>query len=350
MDDVVMSSNAKELENSPKSSLFDSHQYLFDVVLYIDDVHYVFNIIFALVGIPINLLIMGVIVLFKRFHLPRNFIWLGIGMSNVLILASHLLIVQSILWGSSLSTRALHIWFVVLSDAVQTWNVFFAVLERHVCIHYPKWHKILFTTTSITVAQLSSFVILFLVFGITQLQIFQDIFMSGVFSSWHFKLIGSIIFGFLPFCLVGQAAIMRTTCHRNVPSIETDNDHVIQPKTSNTNFILIGNNLISRLDFDAAQSFYFLVKMHLILMVIILIPFVLIFICLQQVSEQECSPFIQGFYYTSNLLDCLHSSIANPVAFVLLSRDFLSALESRRRRTSNRVHQQVPDGQDDTAL
>jgi len=42
-----------------------------------------------------------------------------------------------------------------------------------------------------------------------------------------------------------------------------------------------------------------------------------------------------AFYHIGVLMSCLHSGIANPVAFVLLSRDLLSCLKSRARQNKS---------------
>ncbi len=142
-------------------------QNLFDAVHYIDDFLYICDLVSVTIGIPLNLVVIGTILLLKRLHLQRNFIWIGIGTSNIIILASHLTADLFVRLGSSASARALSIWFVALSTATQTVNISFAHLERYMCIYHSKWHKILLTTTSIIAVQLSSFVLLFLVVGLT---------------------------------------------------------------------------------------------------------------------------------------------------------------------------------------
>jgi len=95
-------------------------QNLFDAVHYIDDFLYVSDIISVTIEIPLNLMVIGVILWIKRLQLQRNFIWIGIGASNITILASHLMADLFVRLGGSASTRALSIWFVALSTANQT--------------------------------------------------------------------------------------------------------------------------------------------------------------------------------------------------------------------------------------
>ena len=100
-------------------------QNLFDAVHYIDDFLYICDLVSVTIGIPLNLVVIGAILLLKRFHLQRNFIWIGIGTSNIIILASHLTADLFVRLGSSASARALSIWFVALSTATQTVNILY---------------------------------------------------------------------------------------------------------------------------------------------------------------------------------------------------------------------------------
>lgn len=300
-------------EPSIFEELDNNSQNLFDVALYIDEAYYACNMIFAIIGILFNLLVISIIVLSKELHLRRVLLWLGTGVSNILILVSYLMISQSVLWGSSSSIRTLCIWFAIFSTIIQSWNIFFAALERHMYINHPKLHNSIFnTTTSIVVVQLSPFILLFLVFGtMMNLHIFQEM---ELFNLLNFKLIGSFVFGLLPLLLAVQVVLMRTLTNEECHSTTTTN--VCHQPNSEP---------INRLDFKAAQTYLFLVKMHLFFHVVKLIPYILIFICLHPISEHssgsgaECSSFIKGFYFTSSIMGCIHSSIANPVSFFLLA-------------------------------
>jgi len=315
-------------------------QNLFDAVHYIDDFLYICDLISVTIGVPLNLVVIGAILLLKRLHLQRNFIWIGVGTSNIIILASHLMADLFVRLGSSASARALSIWFVALSTATQTLNISFAHLERYICINHPKWHKILFTTTSIFVVQLSSFVLLFLVLGLTNIPIFQDLFLNRLFSSWGFKLVGTLFMGLLPLCLAGQIAVMRTQTRKdNRDSVEKEdsNSKVI----SSSHFVVVGNNRVSQQDFNAAQNTFFMSKVYLIFQTSILISVALVICCVigayssvEETHDRKCSSLVQGFYYTCGISSVFYSSIVDPIAFVTLSSDLLSCLKSKSHRKS----------------
>jgi len=312
---------------------------LFDAVHYIDDFLYVSDIISVTIGIPLNLMVIGAILWIKRLHLQRNFIWIGIGTSNITILASHLMADLFVRLGGSASTRALSIWFVALSTAIQTVNISFAHLERYMCLNHPKWHKILFTTTFIIAVQLSSFVLLFLVLGLTNIPIFQELFLNQLFSSWGFKLVGSLFMGLLPLFLAGQIAVMGTKTRQDNPdSVEKHNSNNMDKSSSH--FVVVGNNRVSRQDFNAAQNTFLTSKIYLVFQTSILISVALVIGCVFKAhssveeAHSKCSSFVQGFYYTCGISSVLYSSIIDPIVFVALSSDVLACLKSRSRRSS----------------
>ena len=329
MDVAASSSSLEGLDVDPDSSLFDTHQYLFDVVLYIDEAHHAATMIFAIIGVVFNLLLMAVVVFSKELHHRRIFIWLGIGFSNILVLSSHVLLSKSVVWGSSSSERSLYFWFVTLSVVVQMFNVFYAALERHVCINYSNLHQTaVFSTISIILVQLTSYIPVFIVLGILNINYFKELSHPLAFESWYFQLVTSLFFGFmLPIYLFGQMVLTKNKKNQDEPSIETgiqqpnlnNEEEAHETKSKSPMVVLIGNNEISRLDFKAAQNFYFFVKMHFI------------FICLHNKkvsssenqepagSEDECSFVIKAFYFTGAFLDCFYSSIANPAAFLFFT-------------------------------
>ncbi len=188
---------------------------IFDAVQYIDDFIYICDVIFFLIGIPLNVIVIGAIVLLKRLHLPRILLWLGTGFSNILILSTGLMVSLSVRVESSSSTRILFFLLVVFSFCYQTLNIIFAQLERHVCIYHPNWHKKLFTTTTIPIIQVTSFLVpISMLIGIANLEAFQE-FISKFFSSGYFTLIATILLGALSIGLIGQLAVSRVLVPQN---------------------------------------------------------------------------------------------------------------------------------------
>jgi len=361
---------------------FEIHQ-IFDAVHYIDDFMYISNIVFFLIGIPLNLMVIGAIVLLKRLHLPRILLWIGTGFSNIFILTTGLMVSLSVRLGSPSSTRTLFFLLAVFSFSYQTLNIIFAQLERHVCINHPILHKKLFTTLTIPIIQLLSFLVFIsILIGITNLEVFRE-FLAQFFSSWYFTLVATIVFGILPIFLIGQLAVSRCTlAPKNVTTIkiaskispspqsifsleekqtnktrkpiESTNHHPSplpmisrniekQKKTEQecqvSRFVRIGSNRISRLDLESHRTFSFLTKAYLLFVIIPhSLSFVLVFGCLQwfadDADESRCSSFVQSFYYVSIILTCLNSSVVNPVGFVALSSDLMSTLKARIHRKS----------------
>jgi len=108
---------------------------------------------------------------------------------------------------------------------------------------------------------------MFIVLGILNLTSFQEQSQPLAFGSWHFILVGSFFFGLCPFCLCGQMVLTKTKTNRDEPLNENDNSLNNQkPMThqtiSKSSIVLIGDNEISKLDFEAAQNLYFFVKLH----------------------------------------------------------------------------------------
>jgi len=197
------------------------------------------------------------------------------------------------------------------------------------------------------------------VFGIAKLQVFQELFLDQFFSSWNFKLVGTLFIGTLPFFLAGQLAVMANKTRQNYPAAEAiklqpipgnrpnkkpprQDDEAVDTHddegTENneqqdaSHFVTIGKNRISRLELEAYRTIYSIGIIYFTFMILIFISFVLVFVCLRRrASPSECSSFVQGFYCSIDLLHCLHSSIANPLAFAFLSRDLSETFKSRRR-------------------
>jgi len=195
-----------------------SYNHLLDTVHYIDDFLCTWYITFAVIGIPLNLLLIGAILFFTQLHLPRNLTWLGIGLSNVCLLIAYIVLTVSIRWGSSPSIRSFCTWLIALSIASQSLIFLIALLDRHIFMIYPKWHMSYVTIGRIVVVQVGCYFSVFL-FGNVNLHFFGQ-FMSNFFCSGSFTMIGSTIMGLFPLLLIGQLVIMKTKTHQHYPKIE----------------------------------------------------------------------------------------------------------------------------------
>ncbi len=80
-----MSMSLENLEDFDSPASIDLNS-LIDTAHYVDDFLYTIHIVSATIGIPINLLLIGIFVVLRRLRLSRNFTWIGIGISNICIL------------------------------------------------------------------------------------------------------------------------------------------------------------------------------------------------------------------------------------------------------------------------
>ena len=335
------------MESNTSSSSSISYDHFLDTVHYIDDFLCAWYITFAVIGIPLNLLLIGVIIFSKQLHLPRNFTWLGIGLSNVCLLAAYIVLTVSIRWGSSSSIRSFCTWLIALSIASQSLIFLIALLDRHIFMIYPKWHMSYVTIGRIMAVQMGSYFSVFL-FGNVNLKIFGE-FMSNFFCSGSFTMIGTTIIGLFPLLLIGQLIIMKTKTQQHYPSIEVV--HVkknIFPKQKRNReyrksyFLLINNQQVSPQEVETTKCIFLMGKIYLIFMVPRMILFAMVSLCVlissapgsfseSNVADAHCFSFIKVFYYTSAFL-CIDSGFVNPLSLLFFSHDLLAVFKSIKCR------------------
>ncbi len=119
---------------NPSASIYLNS--LLDTTHYVDDLLYYSHIVAAVIGIPFNLFLIGIIVVLRRLRLCRNFTWIGIGLSNIYILIFELMVDVSVRWKSSPLTRSTLFWIAILCNATQSISLLLALLERHISITY----------------------------------------------------------------------------------------------------------------------------------------------------------------------------------------------------------------------
>ncbi len=238
-----------------------------DSAYYIGDFLYVCQLIFVIVGIPLNLLLVGIIVFLKRLHLQRNFIWIGVGISNIAVLATHLMEYLSVRWKTSFSSKNLCAVLLIVSIASQTWNFAIATLERHILLTYPEWHKRNITIRFVKVVECGSFLfLLFLMLLLTLLQFSVEEF--HVFNSENFTLLGTLFLGGFPIFLMGQVTFMRGRILQKYPPVEVIGLANLQFPSNNEErsnfFVLVGNYRVSQLEVKAVESIFFMGLVYLI--------------------------------------------------------------------------------------
>ena len=314
---------------------------ILDIAHYLnDEILYACRMTPAVIGITFNLLIIGTMIFVKRLHLPMNFTWLGIGISNICLLTSILATnLSSVQWKSSSSTRSLCAWFVTLSIANQSLSFFTSLVERQIFMTFPKWHSRHVTIVRLTVVQLSCSILLFLLGNMVNLPVFGE-FLPQFFTAWNYGMMGTFILGLLPIILIGQMAIMKTKTYKHYPSIEVVHMQPRSPRQQpiyrvKRKRVLINNHRVNALDVEATQNVYFMGKVYLISIAPTIILFLISSICFRisdgvpkttdDVNDSKCSSFIRVFYYSTVLL-CIHSGIVNPIIYVYLS-DLKSVLK-----------------------
>ena len=118
------------------------------------------NVICSVVGMPLNLLIAFFIILKRRLHKTRNIIWLGVALSNVLILSHYLLEVYAYQTQSA-TARKIFTLGLGLPYASLMLNLFFSLVDRYISIGHSVWYKRNVTITWIVSGQIGCFSILF---------------------------------------------------------------------------------------------------------------------------------------------------------------------------------------------
>jgi len=83
MNEVKMKSLSENRSSDEENNIALS---LLSPAFFMDEYLTSFHILFAVIGIPLNLLLAGFIIFLERLQSPRNFIWIGIGFSNIFIL------------------------------------------------------------------------------------------------------------------------------------------------------------------------------------------------------------------------------------------------------------------------
>jgi len=195
---------------------------------------------------------------------------------------------------------------------------------------------------------------------IANFEVFQP-YLSSFFDSWNFKVVGTffaIIFpaflaGFVGFLVVFKKQIQQATPEdpsvvinhfksvnrlhdkKNIIKIPPAVEKEHKEKQRISHFVHVGNNRISELEVGAKQTFNYLAYIYLIFVAPTLISFISVWICLQ-VSSSSCTLFLVAFHYIGVLVSCFHSGIANPIAFVLLSKDLFSCFKSRACRNAEK--------------
>lgn len=116
------------------------------------------HVLLVSTGIPLNMIIVVVITIFKRLNnKPRIILWLGVTYCNLLTLLT--ILVEFLAYHTQNTTVCFV--FISITGVAYTcllFNLFLALLDRYVAIVYPLFHREKVTVRRVIIGQLLSFV------------------------------------------------------------------------------------------------------------------------------------------------------------------------------------------------
>ena len=110
----------------------------------------------VVLGIPLNLGIGSVILLFNRLHKPRNIVWIAIVFSNTLLLLSVALEMSVFYFEDSTTICLTVVALYGLPYPLVLLHLFLAMVERYVALRYFYWHKRVVTIRLVIAVQFIS--------------------------------------------------------------------------------------------------------------------------------------------------------------------------------------------------
>ncbi len=303
------------------------------------------HVLFAVLGISLNLALAGIIIFVKRLHSPRNLIWLGIGMSNIFILIGF--IVEAIFSQMNSSQAWLYYMKIAgLPSGSLILNFHLSLLNRYVSIHYHSWYKAHVTNRLIITAQIVCFILFCL---ITKCREFFDTrcLFEQMFSTADVSEIVGFVVAILILCLTCTILMVRKTKgvrptdnhqihYRHQPNIENGSQAqpIVYDKIINIYFTQVGNETVSQLEMEAGRGVLISIVAFSFCVIPVMFSFGGLYICFQ-VSEDwfnTCSSWSRTSFYLRAVLLGAHSCICNPLLFVLFSPDMSSFLKQRCHR------------------
>jgi len=169
-----------------------------------DRVTTVLQLIEALIGMPLNVLMAAVIISWRRLHSPRNILWLGSAFSNLFILITNIIKFYAFHWQDVPSCK-LYIAIVGLPYASLLSNLLLALIDRSICVTRPSWYRRRVKISWIVLVQLSCFLLIcFIVkspyiFGLTTLQC--------AYNQSAGKFVTAVTLALFILCIVGQVTL-----------------------------------------------------------------------------------------------------------------------------------------------
>ncbi len=364
-----MSNNVSLLSNDNQNASDAGNEG--SIIHYMDTFLSVVHLVCAFIGFPLNLLVISFILHSRRLHKPRNIVWLGIAFSNILILLNRSLEFCAFVLQDRNLCR-IFVFMVGLPYASLLLNLFLALVDRYISITYASWYRRKVRMCYIIVGQIIAFSLLVIVTKFSY--VFQFTSVDCHVNSTNGIEVAIVIHILITLCITGQIVVYYKTKKYlsgaldigNPPTeitlsiirspeiapiieeganLEIDNTFVNSERTpsrlkpsaqhhdsqgflnkdTNSFFVRIGNQSISRLELEAARN----LTAGIISLSIFAFPsFVLFAIgmgCVHLFSDVErCSAVAWASAYTSELN--LFITIYNPIYFIVRCRDFSEAL------------------------
>ena len=327
-------------------------QWLMNPSLYLNDHLCVSHLVFASIGIPLNLCVITFVIALKRLHLKRTFTWLGIGFSNVFLFIAHLAEARAVYWPSPSSDQLCAL-FSGLPYLTILLSHFVSFLERHFCLKHPNWYKRHITSCWIVLsAHFGSFVVLCLIIkGRHLFQPFPFLWQLGTSELTAGICIPLTTFALCFFAQMTLWAISRWTypstrvvnialwSFNSIGNVEEGPPQVAAAENGTSSdaetvspFVEIDGERISRLDVEAARVLTF---NGLIVLLFFIPPFLSLFHlvgCFQLIGEEliKCSANTAQLMYYLRELVSIPCSFISPISFFFQIRDIRSALRDKR--------------------
>ena len=305
----------------------------------------IFNISCVTIGLPLNLLIAGLIVTQERLHKPRHIFWLGVILSAIFaqLVSLNELFAFKIFLDYHPACVAFHL-LVGIPYANVLLSVLFCLLDRYVAITYPIWHKKEMKIKWIVTAQLFGLILISILFKVSY---FVDDSLSKIScredKEPHGKIVIFTLMTLALLCLVAQVVIyLETKKHfirqrlvqcpnlpRNVDldqAVEIIEDisinvpQITDRKHSNI-VVHVNRQTIVKLEREAAWTFALgVMSLVLISSPVFLAPLGILF-CSQFYGDCTSSTWIIPYFRELILVHTVYK----PVVFISRSRELFSA-------------------------
>ena len=329
------------------------------------------HVICNVIGLPLNLLTAGFIVLKTRLHQTRNIVWLGVAVSNVLVLSEHLVEFHAYQYQSETAKKIFSL-VAGLPYGSLMFSLFLTLIDRYVSVAHSSWYKRKVTITWIVSGQIGCFsIICVLMKGPYVLEIFP---FPPQITTAELKLFSVAGFFTLILCLFGQISLYtkikcflrlekdlevspstnRRACNRQGENTHQTTDKFmgkeleqensldfrhhaaaasalkIPTATPSSFFIRIGDQIISRRELKAARH----VLDSVALLLVFALPTYTTFMfavaadcspsTAHNLSNPDCSTYLWTFAYTRGI--SLIYVVINPIFFTIRSLDMVQAL------------------------